>query len=104
MIPEPAVSSLQTIHNTDSEFLSLVSLLDDPDSRIAVAVENRLRMRGASVLEPLLEFIDLSSDELAKHRATALAREFNEKLLLDGFTDLRTKLQQKKRGALEEGV
>jgi regulator of sirC expression with transglutaminase-like and TPR domain len=102
--PEPVVSSLTAQNKTDSEFNSLVSLLDDPDSRIASAVENRLRIRGASILEPLLEFIDLSPDELAKKRASALAREFNETLLISGFTHLRTKLQEKRRGALEEGI
>src|SRR2546421_5269851 len=88
----------------DGEFLSLVSLLDDPDVRIANAVEDRLRARGVSMLHPLLEFIDLSSDELAKTRATIIAREFNEKVLLEEFAALRHKLQEKRRGALEDGV
>ncbi len=90
--------------DADGEFLSLVSLLDDPDVRIATAVEERLRQRGTSMLHPLLEFIDLSADDLAKGRATVIAREFNEKVLIDEFTALRHKLEQKKRGALEEGV
>jgi len=51
----------------DGEFLSLCSLLDDPDVRIASAVEERLRQRGTSMLHPLLDFIDLSADDLAKH-------------------------------------
>ena len=88
----------------DGEFLSLVSLLDDPDVRVASAVEERLRQRGASILHPLLEFIDLSPDDLARRRATVLAREFNEKILIEEFTELRHKLEQKKRSALEEGV
>ena len=88
----------------DGEFYSLVSLLDDPDVRVASAVEERLRERGTSMLHPLLEFIDLSADDLAKRRAITLANEFNEKVLLDEFAELRVKIEQKKRGALEEGV
>ncbi|MDP4219704.1 MAG: transglutaminase-like domain-containing protein [Bacteroidota bacterium] len=88
----------------DGEFLSLVSLLDDPDVRIATAVEDRLRARGSSMLHPLLEFIDLSGDELAKQRATTIALEFNESVLIEEFANLRFKLEEKKRGALEEGV
>jgi regulator of sirC expression with transglutaminase-like and TPR domain len=88
----------------DGEFLSLCSLLDDPDMRVATAVEKRLRQRGTSILRPLLEFIEISSDKLAKERATIIAREFNEKVLLEEFTDLRTKLHDKRRGSLEEGV
>src|SRR4051812_20289351 len=90
--------------SADGEFLSLVSLLDDPDVRVASAVEERLRARGASILHPLLEFIDLSADELAKRRATILAKEFNEKILLEEFATLRHRLQEKRRGALEAGV
>src|SRR6185436_11468682 len=101
---EPVVTHLTTHKGTDSEFLSLVSLLDDPDTRIATAVEERLRFRGTSILEPLLEFIDLSADDLAKHRAQIIAKDFNEKVLIEGFSNLKTKLQQKKRGTLEEGV
>src|SRR5882757_8865815 len=89
---------------TDSEFLSLVSLLDDPDSRVATAVEERLRFRGTTILQPLLEFIDISADELAKKRATVIAKDFNEKLLIEGFTNVRTKIQEKRRSALEDGV
>ncbi|MEP7235237.1 MAG: transglutaminase-like domain-containing protein [Ignavibacteriota bacterium] len=88
----------------DGEFNSLLSLLDDPDDRIASAVEERLRQRGPLVLNPLLDFIDLSADDLAKRRATVLAKEFNETILLDEFTALRRKIDQKKRGALEEGA
>ncbi len=98
--------STATIHEpqADGEFLSLVSLLDDPDVRVASAVEARLRQRGASILHPLLDFIDISSDHLAKRRATTIAREFNEKILIEEFISLRHKLEEKKRGALEEGV
>ena len=96
----------QLIQSTDAEreFLSLVSLLDDPDVRVASAVEERLRAKGTAILNPLLEFIDLSADDLAKRRATVIAREFNEKILLEEFAKLRHKLEQKKRGTLEEGV
>jgi regulator of sirC expression with transglutaminase-like and TPR domain len=101
---EPEVSSLPAINQSDSEFLSLCSLLDDPDMRVASAVENRLRLRGTAILQPLLEFIDLSADELAKARASAIAKDFNEKLLVDGFTNVRAKIQEKRRSALEDGV
>ena len=88
----------------DGEFISLCSLLDDPDVRVALAVEQRLRQRGNAILHPLLEFIELSSDALARSRALAIAREFNEQMLFDDFTSLRTKLEEKRHGALEEGV
>ena len=88
----------------DGEFLSLVSLLDDPDIRVAAAVEERLRARGDSMLYPLLDFIDLSADDLAKQRATVIAQEINEKMLLEQFANLRHKFEERKRGALEEGV
>jgi regulator of sirC expression with transglutaminase-like and TPR domain len=93
-----------TKNHKDSEFISLVSLLDDPDARVASAVETRLRMRGTDILEPLLEFIDLADNDLAKGRATAIAKDFTEKVLLDGFSNLRVKIGEKKRSALEEGV
>ena len=88
----------------DDEFLSLVSLLDDPDVRVASAVEHRLRARGESMLHPLLDFIDISADDLAKSRATVIAQEINEKMLVEGFENLRHKFEERKRGALEEGV
>ncbi|MEI8135555.1 MAG: transglutaminase family protein, partial [bacterium] len=88
----------------DTEFQSLVALLDDPDMRIATAVEDRLRIRGASILTPLLDFIDISPDALAKERAGVLAKELNEKILLEGFASLREKIVEKKRGTLEEGT
>ena len=103
-IPEPVVSQVTSRNNADSEFLSLVSLLDDPDSRIAVAVEERLRTKGTAIFKPLLEFISHSNDELATTRAWAIAKDFNETILLSEFSNLKTKLQQKKRGTLEEGV
>src|SRR5437879_976018 len=99
---EPVVSTHS--HQADSEFRSLVSLLDDPDSRIATVVEERLRLRGTAILEPLLEFIDISSDELARRRAQAIAKDFTDSVLIEGFSNLRVKLQQKKRGTLEEGA
>jgi regulator of sirC expression with transglutaminase-like and TPR domain len=95
---------ISTLTQTDSEFISLVSLLDDPDSRIATAVEKRLRFRGTTILQPLLEFIEFSADDLAKRRATAIAKDFNERLLIDGFTNVRAKIQEKRRSALEDGV
>jgi regulator of sirC expression with transglutaminase-like and TPR domain len=100
--PKPPVSP--AIGSADSEFLSLITLLDDPDTRIASAVEERLRFRGASILGPLLEFIDVSGDDLAKVRATALAKEFNEKILIEGFSRIRKNIQDKRRSALEDGV
>lgn len=92
------------MNNADGEFLSLVSLLDDPDTRVATAVEERLRIRGESMLHPLLDFIARSDDELARSRATVIAKEFNEAMLLKEFDELRHKFQTKQRGALEEGV
>src|SRR2546421_54265 len=99
---EPVVA--RVVEKADSEFRSLVSLLDDPDSRVAEAVVERLRLRGASILEPLLDFIDISPDELARRRALAIAKDFTDSVLIQGFSDLRVKLQQKKRGTLEEGA
>src|SRR5579872_6751334 len=101
---EKEASQHLTKNHKDSEFISLVSLLDDPDARVASAVETRLRMRGTDILEPLLEFIDIADNDLAKGRATAIAKDFTEKVLLDGFSNLRVKIQEKKRSALEEGV
>src|SRR5437868_358881 len=88
----------------DGEFFLLVSLFDDPVVCFATAIDVLLRQRCTSILHPLLDFIDLSAYELAKRRATVIAREFNEQMLLEEFTALRHKLEQKKRGALEEGV
>ena len=98
----PSVQKLA--EQADGEFLSLVSLLDDPDIRVSTAVEERLRERGDSMLHPLLNFIDLAPDDIAKHRATEIANEINEKMLLEEFANLRHKFEERKRGALEEGV
>jgi regulator of sirC expression with transglutaminase-like and TPR domain len=88
----------------DRELNSLLSLLDDPDIRVATAVTERLRSRGNGVLYPLLDFIDLSPDELARSRAELIVREFNEETLTTEFTKLARRLDNSERNTLEDGV
>ena len=88
----------------DEELRSLFSLLDDPDHSIATAVTDRIRSRGREVLSPLLEFIDLAPDPLARERAEVLAREFNEELLLGEFAKLAHRMDQGDPKTLEDGA
>lgn len=88
----------------DEELRSLFSLLDDPDHSVATAVTDRLRLRGRDVLPPLLEFIDLAPDALARERAEMLAREFNEELLLAEFRKLAVRIEQGDPKTLEDGA
>lgn len=89
---------------TDHEIRSLLALLDDPDIVVSAAVEERLRSRGEGVVIPLLVFAATSGDELARSRANSIARELNEDALADEFQLLRTKIEEHRRGALEDGV
>ncbi|HYM20906.1 MAG TPA: transglutaminase-like domain-containing protein [Candidatus Kapabacteria bacterium] len=89
---------------SDPELPSLLALLDDPDASVASAVEERLRLHGAGIVRPLFEFADTSSDTLACERARAIAREMNEELLIEEYRTLRTKIEEKRRGMLEEGA
>lgn len=88
----------------DQELRSLFTLLDDPDHRIAEAVTERLRSRGQSVLDPLLEFIDFAPDPLARERAETLAREFNEEILTEEFKRLAGRMDQGDPKTLEDGA
>jgi regulator of sirC expression with transglutaminase-like and TPR domain len=88
----------------DPEITSLLALLDDPDSEVAGVVEARLRSHGTCLLYPLAEFAKTSCDSVARERAYSLVRELNEEVLIDEFTALRTKIEEKRRGALEDGV
>lgn len=93
----------------DEELRSLLSLLDDPDSAIALAVTERLRSRGkiggpSSLLDPLLDFIDTRPDALARERAQMLAQEFNEEILLAEFAKLARRMDQGDPKTLEDGA
>ncbi|MDP4198337.1 MAG: transglutaminase-like domain-containing protein [Bacteroidota bacterium] len=72
----------------DSELRSLLSLLDDPDPRIADAVTQRIRMRGEDALLPLMTFLESASDPLARKRAEELSAQFNLEQLRAGFENL----------------
>jgi regulator of sirC expression with transglutaminase-like and TPR domain len=87
----------------DSELRSLFTLIDDPDRRVAEAVEERLRSRGASVMEPLFDFARTSSG-LARERALELAREFHVGALAEEFDTLDKQLAADDPNALEDGV
>lgn len=89
---------------TEPEIASLLALLDDPDTIVSAAVEARLRERGVGAMVPLLVFATTSGDELARSRANAIAAELNEEILAEEFKQLRTKIEEHRRGALEDGV
>jgi hypothetical protein len=69
----------------EREILPLLTLLDDPDERIAQPVLARLRSYGPSVIDSLLAFEDYTFDPLAKARSQALVRELNEEVLANEF-------------------
>jgi regulator of sirC expression with transglutaminase-like and TPR domain len=87
----------------DSELRSLFTLIDDPDQRVAEAVEERLRTRGKSVMMPLFDFANTSTG-LARERAFAIATEFHVDLLAEEFDTLDKQLAADDPNALEDGV
>lgn len=87
----------------DTELRSLLTLIDDPDRRVAEAVEERLRTRGASVMEPLFDFARTATG-LARERALELARDFHVTALADEFDTLDKQLAADDPNALEDGV
>lgn len=87
----------------DSELRSLFSLIDDPDSRVAEAVEERLRTRGASIMMPLFAFANASSG-LARERAVRIGRELNVEILAEEYDTLEKQLAADDPNALEDGV
>lgn len=89
---------------TDQELRSLFTLLDDPDTRVGEAVTDKLRQKGTSVIEPLLEFIDLSPDELARDRAEQIVQEFNDDVLVREFENLRRRFESGQIDILEDGA
>jgi regulator of sirC expression with transglutaminase-like and TPR domain len=99
MDPEALITTGQ-----DQELHSLFSLLDDPDSRVATAVEARLRAKGNFVIEPLYDFLGSSHDSLAIRRATGIIRDLNEEGLAKEFERLRLKIDEGSRGGLEDGA
>jgi regulator of sirC expression with transglutaminase-like and TPR domain len=88
----------------DSELRSLFALLDDPDPRIAEAVTERIRKRGHDVIFPLLSFLEMTSDPLARTRGEEIAAEFNCERLNREFKALALRLDQGDREAFEDGV
>lgn len=96
-------STTLTTPAQDRELHSLISLLDDPDSRVASAVEARLRAKGNFVIEPLTSFLNSSDDGLAICRATGIIRDLNEEGLATEFEALRLRLEGS-RGGLEDGA
>src|SRR5690242_10790381 len=94
---------LSTQIAVDSELRSLFALIDDPDIRVAEAVEERLRSRGISVTVPLLEFAQTVSG-LARERALRIGRELNVEVLADEFDTLDKQLGADDPNALEDGV
>lgn len=101
---EPKRDRSVEVDQKDTELRSLLSLLDDPDHRVASAVTDRLRLRGQAVLNPLLDFIDFAPDPLARERAETLAREFNEEILLAEFRKLERRIEQGDPKTLEDGA
>ena len=86
------------------EFNSLLSLLDDPDVRVAEAVVDRLRSMGSVVFDPLLDFLLHTSDELAQFRASSVIRKLNEDRLAKEFVVLSKRLDWGDPRALEDGA
>jgi regulator of sirC expression with transglutaminase-like and TPR domain len=88
----------------DSELRSLFTLLDDPDAGVAKAVEARLRARGEFVINPLLDFLGTSHDTLAIKRAAGIVRELTSDVLAVEFEALRMRLEEQRKGGLEDGA
>ncbi len=88
----------------DRELQPLFSLLDDPDTRISETVIERLRSKGDAILGELLDFVDLTDDELAGDRASMLVRELNEERLAKEFCVLNKRLEWGDPRALEDGA
>ncbi len=97
-------ASEEHITPPNQEIDSLLSLLDDPDTAVAEVVEARLRSHGNSILHQLVQFADHCNDPLAQQRARTIAQEMNVAVLAEQFTKLRSKLEEQRRGALEDGV
>jgi hypothetical protein len=82
------ISHIEYAVESDAELRSLFALLDDPDPRITEAVTDRIRMRGADAVRPLLSFMESDCDPLARERASVLAGQFNVDHLRAGFQSL----------------
>jgi regulator of sirC expression with transglutaminase-like and TPR domain len=87
-----------------AELQSLLSLLDDPDPNVALAVEERLRCCGPSIMYSLLDFAATSVDELARFRAESIVHDINSEKLTEAFTELRLRIERRERGTLEDGA
>ncbi len=88
----------------DVELRSLFALLDDPDPRIAEVVTERIRTRGHGAISPLLDFLELNSDPLARTRGEQIAAEFNIERMNREFESLAQRLERGDRAAFEDGV
>jgi regulator of sirC expression with transglutaminase-like and TPR domain len=88
----------------DAELRSLFALLDDPDPRVAEAVQERIKLRGDDVVLPLLSFIDGSHDALAKERAEQLADQFTIAQIKEGFRMLTPRFIRHDDQAFEDGA
>lgn len=88
----------------DAELRSLFALLDDPDPRVAEAVQDRIRRRGEEVVLPLLSFIEYSPDALARERAEHLADHFTLAQLREGFRTLTPRFLRHDEQAFEDGI
>jgi regulator of sirC expression with transglutaminase-like and TPR domain len=88
----------------DAELRSLFSLLDDPDPRVAEAVQERIRKRGEEAVLPLLSFLESSQDALARERGEILAGEFNSEQLRIGFHSLSSRFLRNDPQAFEDGI
>ncbi len=107
MKPELSLAHIDSdleLATSDAELRSLFALLDDPDQHIGTVVENKLRARGTFVIDPLIRFADSSHDALAIRRATGIVRDINGENLICQFEALRMKLEEGRRGCLEEGA
>ena len=88
----------------DAELRSLFSLLDDPDERVASAVTDRIKKRGLSVLEPLLDLSRTTDDDLTRIRIEQITTEFNTEVLASEFLALSRRLEANDPTALEDGI
>ena len=88
----------------DSELRSLFTLLDDPDPRVAEAVTERIRKRGRDVIPHLLDFIDITSEPLARERAEGLTSEFHTDRLTRELEEITIRMIDDDPLAFEDGV
>ena len=64
----------------------------------------RIRKRGEDALGPLLNFLEQTTDPLARSRAEQITQEFHTHRLDQAFIALRSRLDDGDRNAFEDGV